>query len=200
MCSKPCPSVCAPADTPPSSLVAHHPHTPRYGAIVFDSSSRFPVTSPQPQSFLMEEDDNSWSNYGPDRNRTPGALVYGVLVNASALHAAPIFLNLVNSAALQALVANPDSPNSTESVTGADGGTEREEDGESTAGAAGAAAMPSITVRSSPLPRTRGEEAARQVSKETWMSCTGRASYGDVELIANQRPDHVGLDVWGEGV
>lgn len=30
--------------------------------------------------------------------------MYGVLVNASAVHGAPIFMNLVNSAALQAVV------------------------------------------------------------------------------------------------
>lgn len=36
---------------------------------------------------------------------SPGSLAYGVLVNASALHGAPIFMNLVNSAALQAVTA-----------------------------------------------------------------------------------------------
>lgn len=33
------------------------------------------------------------------------SLKYGVLVNASAVHGAPVFMNLVNSAALQAIAA-----------------------------------------------------------------------------------------------
>ena len=62
----------------------------RYGAVVLDSSSRLPAnTTEQP---LLDDSDG------------PGTLAYGVLVNASATHGAPIFMNLVNSAALQAIV------------------------------------------------------------------------------------------------
>lgn len=79
---------------------------------------------------------------------TPGSLTYGVLVNASAIHGAPIFMNLVNSAALQVVVGDLGE-------TGGEGVGAR---GEGEDGM-----LPSITIRSNPLPRTRAEEMSRQV-------------------------------------
>lgn len=91
------------------------------------------------------------NGYGFDESNTntPGSLTYGVLVNASAVHGAPIFMNLVNSAALQAVVGSI-----SETARGW---------GEVGAGDAGESVLPSITIRSSPLPRTRAEELSRQV-------------------------------------
>lgn len=55
----------------------------RYGAVILDESSHLP----SPGALAND----------------PGSLVYGVLVNASAVHAAPMFMNLVNTAALQSI-------------------------------------------------------------------------------------------------
>lgn len=63
--------------------------------MVLDASSRLPATTTTTEH--PSPDDESDADQ-------PGTLAYGVLVNASAAHGAPIFLNLVNSAALQAIV------------------------------------------------------------------------------------------------
>lgn len=60
--------------------------------MVLDASSRLPVTATEQPSLDDSDSDQL------------GTLAYGVLVNASAAHGAPIFMNLVNSAALQAIV------------------------------------------------------------------------------------------------
>lgn len=59
---------------------------------MLDASSRLPATTNEHPSPDESDADQ------------PGTLAYGVLVNASATHGAPIFMNLVNSAALQAIV------------------------------------------------------------------------------------------------
>ncbi|CBJ29591.1 conserved unknown protein [Ectocarpus siliculosus] len=137
----------------------------RYGAIVLDNSSCLPTMTPR-QRLGLEEDrylHGLFQNHST--NHSDGSLAYGVLINASAVHAAPIFVNLVNSAALQAVVADGGDTEGREGV--AVGGERSNAGEEKTAAAAAAAAtadtaLPSITIRSSPLPRTRGEELARQ--------------------------------------
>lgn len=134
----------------------------RYGAIVLDNSSCLPTMTPR-QRLGSEEDHylhGLFQNHST--NHSDGSLAYGVLINASAVHAAPIFVNLVNSAALQAVVADGGDSEGGEGVAV---GGERSDAGEEKTAAAAAAdtALPSITIRSSPLPRTRGEELARQV-------------------------------------
>lgn len=73
----------------------------RYGAVVLDESSQLP----QP------------GGVGDDS----ASLVYGVLVNASAVHAAPIFMNLVNTAALQS-IANATRADKVAAVGSGEGG------------------------------------------------------------------------------
>lgn len=65
------------------------PH--RYGAIILDESSHLPTDT---HKNLTVPDDEA------------GSVVYGVLVNASAVHGAPIFMNLVDTAAFQAVAAS----------------------------------------------------------------------------------------------
>lgn len=60
--------------------------------MVLDASSLLPAASNEEPKLDDSDSDQ------------PGTLAYGVLVNASAAHGAPIFMNLVNSAALQAIV------------------------------------------------------------------------------------------------
>lgn len=119
-----------------------------------DGSSRLPNSSRLflPSDEEGEEADGEGGNVG----YWPGSLAYGVLVNASAVHGAPIFMNLVNSAALQAIFAS-DSESSGEEPESRSGGRRG-------VGGEGESSLPSITIRSSPLPRTKGEEQARQVS------------------------------------
>ncbi|CAM9424100.1 unnamed protein product, partial [Ectocarpus fasciculatus] len=133
----------------------------RYGAIVLDNSSCLPTTATRQRLGLEEGHSLHGLFQNHSANHSAGSLAYGVLVNASAVHAAPIFVNLVNSAALQAVVADGGD---TEGGEGAAVGGERSDAGEEKAAAAatGGTALPSITIRSSPLPRTRGEELARQ--------------------------------------
>lgn len=69
-------------------LVASSHVALRYGAVVFHNSSHLSI----PQ--LDGETDDSTSS-----------IKYGVMVNASAVHGGPVFMNLVNSAALQAIAA-----------------------------------------------------------------------------------------------
>lgn len=138
---------------------------PRYGAIVLDGSSRLPnssrllLPSPPDEDGDEEEEEGKGEAGGEGGNvgYWPGSLAYGVLVNASAVHGAPIFMNLVNSAALQAIFASESSGAELESKSGARRGVGGEGEGERER------SLPSITVRSSPLPRTKGEERTRQV-------------------------------------
>lgn len=66
---------------------------------MLDESSRLP-TRQELHDGVINRDGVGES----DALGVPGSLAYGVLVNASAVHGAPIFMNLVNSAALQAVV------------------------------------------------------------------------------------------------
>lgn len=130
----------------------------RYGAVVLDGSSRLPNSSrlllPSDEDGEEEQEGNSgqlgyWA----------GSLAYGVLVNASAVHGAPIFMNLVNSAALQAIFASESSGEGRQQGSGSGGGNGAGGEGERSS----SVPLPCITIRSSPLPRTKGEEQARQV-------------------------------------
>lgn len=129
----------------------------RYGAVVLDGSSRLPNSSYSQlhhHSEAAEEDEEVayWA----------GFLAYGVLVNASAVHGAPIFMNLVNSAALQAIVASESESEALGVGDGEGRGVNATQIG-SFGGGGEENALPSITIRSSPLPRTRSEELSRQV-------------------------------------
>ncbi|CAM9094590.1 unnamed protein product, partial [Laminaria digitata] len=161
----------------------------RYGAVVLDASSHLSATTT-----TATTEQPSLRDSDPDSDQ-PGTLVYGVLVNASAMHGAPIFMNLVNSAALQAIVGAKEGEGQGEGVdvltaevgegqqgegrkvdvlADAEVGEGRQGGGRGSGsgGVEGAArldtggnagsTLPSITVRSSPLPRTRAEELARQ--------------------------------------
>ncbi|CAM9759620.1 unnamed protein product, partial [Discosporangium mesarthrocarpum] len=87
----------------------------RYGALVLDDSSFFaglPLSKEEKDEGASLHNSvrvgggNSSEAGGGDGGDSlvGGAVVYGVLVNASAVHAAPIFMNLVHTATLQAIL------------------------------------------------------------------------------------------------
>lgn len=84
----------------------------RYGAVVLDGSSKLPTA---PQRSTPEDGLHAATASG-----VPGSLAYGVLVNASAVHGAPIFMNLVNSAALQVVTAGAASGGEEEGASSTD--------------------------------------------------------------------------------
>jgi hypothetical protein len=70
---------------------------------------------------------------GNDVSSNVSTVVYNVLVNASAKHAAPVFASLVHSAALQAILAG-----TTTAATSGSSGSKQQQD---------AQAVPTITIR-----------------------------------------------------
>ncbi|CAM9341769.1 unnamed protein product, partial [Choristocarpus tenellus] len=131
-----------------------------YGALVLDDSSRLlGHENHHTTDHTTDHTTSSRATTAAMNGENSSVVVYGLLVNSSGVHASPIFMNLLHTAVLQEVV-------STAFPGLEEGGRRESEGGEGTTGFETMDRkeedLPSITVRSNPLPRTKAEERARQ--------------------------------------